>query len=125
MVNTNLSYTVEDLKEAIAPISSLISKSEKSQQKLKSGTWQHNMLRDNLEALHLALGIINTETGGPDNFAPNDSRKALQTLASMISKTEKYEIKFLPGTPQHTLQRNRVKALRVAAWLITQQLIDA
>ena len=32
-------YTKEDLKKAVAPITSLISKSEKAQKKLAQGTW--------------------------------------------------------------------------------------
>ena len=33
-------YTQEDLKNALAPINSLIRKSEKAQTKLAEGTWQ-------------------------------------------------------------------------------------
>jgi hypothetical protein len=62
-------HTEEDLKNALAPITSLISKSEKAQAKLAQGTWQHTMLNNNLKALHMALPLltkavneINTET---------------------------------------------------------------
>ncbi|HML38591.1 MAG TPA: hypothetical protein PKA19_14420 [Bacillota bacterium] len=54
-------YTEEDLKNAIAPIASLISKSEKSQAKLAQGTWQHTMLNNNLKALHIALPLLTKE----------------------------------------------------------------
>jgi hypothetical protein len=37
-----------------APIASLIAKSEKARQKLASGTWQHTMLGENLDALRIA-----------------------------------------------------------------------
>ena len=47
-------YTPDELQEALQPIASLISKSEKAQQKLAPGMWQHTMLRDNLKALHIA-----------------------------------------------------------------------
>ena len=51
-------YSQEDLKKALAPISSLINKSEKAQGKLKAGTWQHTMLGNNLKALYIAWPLL-------------------------------------------------------------------
>lgn len=51
-------YAKEDLENAVAPLSSLISKSEKAQQKLKEGTWQHKMLESNLKALHIVAPLL-------------------------------------------------------------------
>ncbi|MBA4700970.1 MAG: hypothetical protein H2212_16225 [Ruminococcus sp.] len=51
-------YTEEDLKNALAPITSLISKSEKAQAKLAQGTWQHTMLNNNLKALNIVLPLL-------------------------------------------------------------------
>jgi hypothetical protein len=48
----------EDLEKALAPIASLISKSEKAQEKLTQGTWQHTMLGDNLKALYIASPLL-------------------------------------------------------------------
>ena len=107
-------YTTKELQEALRPIVSLISKSEKAQQKLASGTWQHTMLRDNLKALHIASALMNKETGDTDSVTRDDLQEALRAFASMISKTEKAQAKFSQGTSQHTLQRNRLKALRIA-----------
>jgi predicted RNase H-like nuclease (RuvC/YqgF family) len=111
-------YTTDELQEALRPIASLISKSEKAQQRLVPGTWQHTMLRDNLKALHIASALMNRETDITDNFTRDDLRQALRAFASMISKTEKAQAKFSPGTSQHTLQRNRLKALHIAEELI-------
>ena len=52
-------YTEDDLKSALAPIASLISKSEKAREKLAQGTWQHTMLSNNLMALHMASPLLN------------------------------------------------------------------
>jgi hypothetical protein len=52
------SYTQDDLQRAVAPIESLISKSEKAQKKVSPGTWQHAMLDSNLKALHLVLPLL-------------------------------------------------------------------
>jgi hypothetical protein len=52
-------YTADELQEALRPIASLISKSEKAQQKVPPGTWQHRMLEDNLKALrHAAILFV-------------------------------------------------------------------
>ena len=51
-------YTKEDLGKALAPIASLISKSEKAQKKLAKGTWQHTMLSNNLKALYIASPFL-------------------------------------------------------------------
>lgn len=115
-------YTTDELQEALRPIVSLISKSEKAQQKLAPGTWQHTMLRDNLKALHIASALMNKKTDDTNRFTRDDLHEALRALASMISKTDDVQVKFAPGTSQHTLQRNRLKALRLAEALIKAEL---
>lgn len=114
--------TTDELYEALRPIASLISKSEKAQQKLAPGTWQHTMLRDNLKALRIASALMNKEANDTDNFIRDDLQEALHAFASMISKTEKAQAKFSPGSSQYTLQRNRLKALRNAEALIKVEL---
>lgn len=108
----------DELQEVLPPIASLISKSEKAQQKLDSGTWQHRMLRDNLKALHIAYALMNKESDDTDGFAQDDLQDALRAFALMISKTMKAQEKFSSGTAQFTLLRNRLKALRTAEVLI-------
>jgi hypothetical protein len=122
MRNAIDNFTKEDLQEALRPIASLISKSEKAQQKLASGAWQHSMMRDNLKALHVAYALMNKEADDTNSFTRNDLQEALSAFASMISKTEKSQVKFSPGTSQHTLARNRLKALRIASAFISKSL---
>ena len=114
--------TAAELLAAQRPLASLISKSEKAQQKLAPETWQHRMLRDNLQALHLASALMNPPAGAPARFAPDDLQAARQALASMIGRSEKAQAKFPPGTSQHTLQRNRLRALRLAEALTRAEL---
>jgi hypothetical protein len=111
-------YTEDDLQAARPPIASLISKSEKAQRRLAPGTWQYTMLGDNLKALHIASAVMNDATGDTDGFAPDDLQEALRALTSMIDRTEKAQVKFPLGTSQHSLLRNRLKALRIAEALI-------
>jgi hypothetical protein len=116
-------YTTDECQEAIRPIASLISKSEKAQQKLRPGTWQYTMLEDNLKALHIAFALMHKEeTDDANRTSPDELRKALRAFASMISKTDETRAKFPPGTSQHTLQQNRLKALRIAEALIKTEL---
>lgn len=113
----------DDLQGILRPMVSLISKSEKAQQKLAPGSWQHTMLRDNLRALRLALELMTGEAIGSARVAPDDIREALRALASMISKTRKAQATFKDGTSQHTLLRNRLKALRAAEKLVKAEVV--
>ena len=112
----------DELREAFRPIASLIGKSEKAQRKLAPGSWQHAMLRDNLKALRIASELMNLQADDADRVARGDLQEALRALASMENKTEKAQAKFPPGTSHHALQRNRLKALRIAEALIQAEL---
>lgn len=106
--------------ELCKPLLSLIGKSEKAQQKLAPGTWQHAMLRDNLEALHIGHAMMGGKPTG--DVSHTELTKAQQSLASMIAKAEGAQAKFSPGTSQHTLLKNRIAALQMAAHLIAAAL---
>ncbi len=45
----------------------------------------------------------------------------MQAIASMIDRSEKMQGKFAQGSSQHTLQKNRIKALYIASSLITRE----
>ena len=51
-------FTKKDMEGALQAISSMTSKSEKTQKKLTQGTWQHTMLSDNLKALYIASPLL-------------------------------------------------------------------
>lgn len=80
------------------------------------------MLQDNLKALHIASALMKKETDNTDRFTQDDLQEALRAVALMIGKTEKTQTQFSLGTSQHTLQRNRLKALRIAEALIKMDL---
>ncbi|KAB8145822.1 hypothetical protein F8S13_01720 [Chloroflexia bacterium SDU3-3] len=103
-------YTEEELR----PLASLISKSEKAQQKVAEGTWQHRMLHQNLRALRLASALLQAHPGVASSCGPEELQEAARTLAAMIAKVAQTQEQFAPGTAQHTLQRNRLRALRIA-----------
>ncbi|MBP9762579.1 hypothetical protein KBD34_03105 [Patescibacteria group bacterium] len=55
-------------------------------------------------------------------FTVEELEEALRAIASIISKCEKALPKLKEGTSQHTLLIRRIKALTIAASLITQAL---
>lgn len=112
----------DELREARRPLASLLSKSEKAQQKLAPGTWQHTMLGDSVKAFRVALALMDRAHSGTGGFTRADLQEALRSLASVVARAGKAQSKFSPGTSQHTLQRNRLRALRVAEALVSAEL---
>lgn len=51
--------------------------------------------------------------------ASTDSGDALRAIANMTERAERARDKFAPNTPQHSLQANRIHALRVAGSLLS------
>jgi len=96
------------------PIASLIRKSAKARRKLAPGAWAHRMLGDNLRALRIAAAWMETPPGRAAGVPRADLVQALRTLAALIARTAKTRDRFRPGTSPHTLQRNRLRALRAA-----------
>lgn len=115
-------YSREEIRDALAPIASLLSKSEKARQKVAPGTWQHAMLEGNIRALTVALPLIDDTDGDHREPAAGDLDPALVALDSMIDRVANTETKFAPGTAQHSLQRNRLKALRIARSAVAEKL---
>jgi len=103
-----------DLGKVLPPLLSLQSKSEKALESLAAGTWQHTRLASEIEAIKLALYLMQPPSG--DDPAPDLSKRktAQMTLSALISRVEGVRAKFVEGSAQHTLQDNRLFALRVA-----------
>jgi len=53
-----------------------------------------------------------------NSFTNEELNNALQIVAATISRCEKMFPKFAEGTAQHSLLKNRIKALRIAQSLI-------
>lgn len=59
------------------------------------------------------------------DFNNEELEKAIALLSSTISKCEKMQLKFSEGTSQHSLLKNRIKALYISkALLIGDRTID-
>lgn len=52
-------------------------------------------------------------------FNKEELEKAISLLSSTITKCEKMQLKFSEGTSQHSLLKNRIKALYISKALLT------
>ncbi len=111
--------TADKQQAAKAPIDSLISKSEKALLKLKAESWQAKMLQANLKALHYASARLNQQP--IEALAADERTEALKAFSQMIEKTEKAQLKFTPGSAQHSLLQNRLQALQTALSQLKQE----
>ncbi len=58
-----------------------------------------------------------------EKYTSEELLEALRVVSSSISKCEKIQPKFAEGTSQHSLLKNRIKALYISKSLITNQNI--
>lgn len=56
-----------------------------------------------------------------DKYTKEELIEALGEVTSTISKCEKIQPKFAEGTSQHTLLKNRIKAMYIAQSLLTYE----
>ncbi len=54
-------YTKDELIEALRPVTSIISKCEKAQQKLTEGTSPHTRFKNIIKAMHISKSLITDE----------------------------------------------------------------
>lgn len=58
-----------------------------------------------------------------DSYTKEELEETLQIVSSVISRCEKMQPKFAEGTSQHTLLKNRIKALYISKSLITGETV--
>ena len=57
-----------------------------------------------------------------DKYTGEELEEALQIVSSVISRCEKAQPKFVEATSQHTLLKNRIKAMYISKLLITDEI---
>lgn len=61
-----------------------------------------------------------------EEYTREELKEAIRVVSSTISKCEKIQPKFNEGTSQHTLLKNRIKALYISKSLIRDEnIVDA
>jgi len=123
------SFTKEELEDARHAIASTLSKCEKAQLKLKSGTFQHTMIVQGIKAYKIAIELIKkepetniTNNSFESKYMKNELEEAIQAITSATGRVEKILPKFEKGTSQHTLAIRRIKAFCIATELIKREL---
>jgi hypothetical protein len=106
------------MENNLPPITSLISKSEKAILKLKPESWQHIMLTNNLSALQYASKLMSKDESPQKPATKAEISEYLKAFDSMIAKTAAAQLKFSPGTAQHSLLTNRLNSLRAASSIL-------
>ena len=113
------SFTSEELREAHRAILSLRNKSEKAFAKLKEGSWQKKQMDSYVKAADTALQLFDGNTAMP--FACEALNEANQFLGDALRRAEEVVGRFAMGSSQHTLQKNRIAALKIALALIERR----
>ena len=57
-----------------------------------------------------------------DKYTRGELEEALQIVSSVISRCERTQPKFVEGTSQNTLLKNRIKAMYISKSLITDEI---
>ena len=114
-------YTKEQLSEALRVIVSTISRCEKVQPKFAEGTSQHSLLRNRIKALYISKALL-SEVSSIDEYTNEELVAALPPVSSIISKTEKAQIKYEEGTAQYKRFETTIKAMKISKSLIEDEL---
>ncbi len=84
---------------------------------------EKNPNRVNEEYLTKNYYKIQFEVKSMEKYNREELKEALEAIASAINESEKIHPKFPEGTSQHTLLRNRIKALYISKALIGEENI--
>jgi hypothetical protein len=114
----NEQFTAAELKNARRAILSLRNKSAKALDKLKEGTWQNKLMRSVAAACDVALHLTD---GSKEPVSPEALDEAHTALEDALRRAADVIGKFAAGSSQHTLQKNRIAALRIALALIERE----
>lgn len=114
-------YTKEELAEGLQVIFSIIKNCEKMQLKFLEGTSQHSLLKNRIKALYISKSLIANECT-IENYTKEELMEALPPVTSIISKSEKTQLKFKEGTPHYTRLKRIINAMYISKSLITEEI---
>ncbi len=114
------SFTEEERKDALRVVTSTIGRCEKAQQKFAENTAPHTLLTNRIKALYISKSLLAQEDAA--GYAKEDLTDALAPIASIISKCEKARQKFKAGTAHHARFEKLIKAMKISASLITDEI---
>ena len=110
-------YNKEELIESLNVIDSTIRNCEKIHPKFS----QHTLLKNRIKALYVSKALMNNENT-IEQYTKEDMLAALPPVVSIISKSEKAQLKFAQGTGHHTRLNKIIKAMYLAKALIEDEI---
>ncbi len=118
-------YTQTELAAALQAVHDMLRRSETAQAKFAPGTSQHTLQKNRIQALRIASALLQQASHTPATYTTAELERAKPPLASLLRKSEKAQQKLSPGTWQHTMLENNLRALHIASSLLAQALAAA
>lgn len=114
-------YTKEELVEALKVVSSTITNCEKMHPKFAEGTSQHTLLKNRIKALYISKALIKGENI-TEKYTKEELVESLPPVSSIISKSEKAQLKSVEGTSTHTRLKKIIKSMNISKSLIIDEI---
>ena len=114
-------YNKEELIESLNVIDSTIRNCEKIHPKFSEGTSQHTLLKNRIKALYVSKALMNGENTR-EQYTKEEMLAALPPVVSIISKSEKAQLKFTEGIGHYTRLNKIIKAMYIAKALIEDEI---
>lgn len=114
-------YTREELTEALQVIDSTIKNCEKIQPKFAEGTSQYTLLKNRIKALYISKLLIENQNV-MERYTKEELIEAVAPVSSIISKSEKAQMKFAEGTGHHTRLKKIINSMYISKALITNEI---
>lgn len=107
--------------DALKVVVSAITRCERVQPKFASGTSQHTLLKNRIQAMKIAEALLGGD--GAALYSALELSAALEPLASVIRKCEKARSKYEPGSGQYGRYGGTIRAMELSRTLIEQELL--
>ncbi len=120
-----MTYTGEELNQALITIQSMIDRSVKVQPSLKEGSPQASLTINRIEALRISSVLISRALDLPTIliYYPKELlEKSTAPIISTIKKCEKVVLKLKEGSWQLKNTQDMIQALQISLDLINQEI---
>lgn len=113
----------KELDAALQLIVATIKNCEKMQLKFEDGTSQHSLLKNRKKALYISKALIENDSNIV-MYTKTDLLNALPPVLSIISKTEKAQIKYGKETIQYRRFAPIISAMNISKDLIEDEILN-
>jgi len=111
----------KELDAALQLIVATIKNCEKMQLKFEDGTSQHSLLKNRIKALYISKALIENDSNIV-MYTKTDLLNALPPVLSIISKTEKAQIKYGKETIQYRRFAPIISAMNISKDFIEDEI---